>query len=119
MIDESLPHEWFHRKGFKSSRMFLLFIWLFLGNVLSMAYKSTLLSTLIPIRYEKQIDTIQDLDQSGLPFLIPSGTVLQWLAGTDPRPPMQNIFKRHELVPFDGNIREEDEARYVYKFSWV
>ena len=112
MIDESLPHRWFHRRGFKKSRMFLLFIWLFAGNVLTMGYKSTLLSTLISIRYEEQIDTIQDLDRSELPFMIPSGTVLQWLAATDPRPAMQNIFKRHEMVPFDGNIREEDEERY-------
>ena len=40
MIDESLPHEWFHRRGFKLSRMFLHFIWLFLGNVLSMGYRA-------------------------------------------------------------------------------
>ena len=114
MIDESLPHRWFHRRGFKKSRMFLLFIWLFAGNVLTMGYKSTLLSTLIPIRYEKQIDTIQDMDESGLPFLIPGGTVLQWLGATDPRPAMQSIMKRHELFPFDGQIRPEDEARYLY-----
>ena len=49
-MDESLPHKWFHRRGFYKARMLVLFTWLFFGNVLSMGYKSTLLSTLIPIR---------------------------------------------------------------------
>ena len=40
MIDESLPHEWFYRRGFVNGRMFLLFIWLFVGNVLSMGYRA-------------------------------------------------------------------------------
>ena len=91
--------------------MFLLFIWLFLGNVLSMAYKSTLLSTLIPIRYEKTLDTIGDLDKSGLGLLIAGGTVLQWLAASDPRPPMRRITDRSEIVPFNGTVRKEDDDR--------
>ena len=111
MIDESLPHRWFKRKGFKHSRMFLLFIWLFLGNVLSMAYKSTLLSTLIPIRYEKTLDTIEDLDKSGLQLMIPGGTVLVWLAASDPRPAMSRINERREIIPFSGTVSKEDDDR--------
>ena len=55
MVDESLPHKWFHRRGFYKARMLVLFTWLFFGNVLSMGYKSTLLSTLIPIREAKHM----------------------------------------------------------------
>ena len=91
--------------------MFLLFIWLFLGNILSMAYRSTLLSTLIPIRYEKTLDTIEDLDNSGLGLLIFGGTVLQWLAATDPRPSMRRVIDRSEIVPFNGTVRKEDDDR--------
>ena len=39
MIDESLPHEWFKRRGYIKARMLILFIWLFFGNVLTMAYR--------------------------------------------------------------------------------
>ena len=112
-IDESLPHRWFHRRGFKHSRMFLLFIWLFLGNVLSMAYKSTLLSTLITIRYEKTLDTIEDLDKSGLGLLICEGCVLDWLTASDPRPVMKRINTRRKMVPYNGKSRKEDEDRYI------
>ena len=87
--------------------MFLLFTWLFLGNVLSLAYKSTLLSTLIPIRYEKTLDAIEDLDKSGLRVLIPAGTVIEWLAASDPRPSMKRIFKRGDIIPYNGTIPKE------------
>ena len=107
MIDKTLPLRWFHRRGFKHSRMFLLFTWLFLGNVLSLAYKSTLLSTLIPIRYEKTLDAIEDLDKSGLRVLIPAGTVIEWLAASDPRPSMKRIFKRGDIIPYNGTIPKE------------
>ena len=111
MIDESLPHRWFHRGGFKQSRMFLLFICLFPGNILSMAYKGTLLSTLIPIRYEKTLDTIEDFDKYGPVLGIPGGTVLEWMAASDPRPAMRRINARQEVVPFNGTVRKEDDDR--------
>ena len=111
MIDISLPHNWFIRRGFKHSRLFLLFTWLFLGHFVSRAYKSTLLSTLIPIRYEKTLDTIEDLDKSGLPLLIVGGTVLEWLTASDPRPTMKRIYERREIVPYDGTFRKEDDYR--------
>ena len=43
MIDEALPEAWFYRRGFKNARMFLLFIWLFVGNVLDMGYRTVLI----------------------------------------------------------------------------
>ena len=92
--------------------MFLLFIWLFLGNVLFMAYKSTLLSTLIPIRYEKTLETLDDLDKSGLGLLIAGGTVAQWLAASDPRPSMRRIYNRSEFTAtFNGTLSKKDDDR--------
>ena len=105
MIDESLPSSWFlQRRGFKRSRAILLFTWLFFGNVLSLGYKSTLLSTLIAIRYEKTIETVQDLDNSGLPYLVPAKTAPHVLVMTDPRPAVKRIAKRVELYPFNGTV---------------
>ena len=73
MIDESLPHQWFHRRGFYKARMLILFTWLFFGNVLSMGYKSTLLSTLIPIRDQSHMTSDKYLD---LLTLFPLVTVI-------------------------------------------
>ena len=98
-------------RGFKHSRMFLLFTWLFLGNILSMAYRGTLLSTLIPIRYEKALDTIDDLDKSGLGLGIPGDTVGEWLVASDPRPAMRRINARSEVFLFSGTIPKEVDDR--------
>ena len=73
--------------------------------------RCTLLSTLIPVRYEKELNTIEDLDQSGLGLIVPGGTVLVWLAKTDPRPAMTRIRERLEIVPYAGQENPEDTKR--------
>ena len=59
-----------------------------------MAYKSTLLSSLIQIRYESPIDTLSDLDNSGLHILIPGGSPVDKAFATDPRDVMKDIQNR-------------------------
>ena len=77
--------------------------WIVLGNFLTMGYLSTLLSQLVAIRYENPIDTLDDIDQSGLPVLIPNGTGLTDLLGEDPRPVVQRIFNRSMIVFYNGS----------------
>ena len=60
--------------GFIHSRKLMLLIWNLLGQVILMAYKSVLLGSLIAITYEKPIDTIQDMYESGVSILLP----VQW-----------------------------------------
>ena len=62
-----------------------------------MAYKSTLLSSLIPIRYEATIDTLDDMDKSGRPLLIIHPTTLHKLIASDPREAMKRVYKRSIL----------------------
>ena len=62
-----------------------------------MAYESTLLSSLIPIRYEDTIDSINDLDNSGLPVLIWKGSATHEYFSSDSRPMMRRIFNRRIL----------------------
>ena len=85
--------KWFEREGFQI-RKILILKWLFLGNVITMAYKSTLLSSLVTIRYESTIDTVNDLVQSGLPALIPNNTAVQYMFASDPRKEMKNVYNR-------------------------
>ena len=79
-----------------------------------MAYKSTLLSILIPIRYEKALDTIEDLDKSGLGLLIFGSTVQERLTASDPRPAMKRIYERREVIPWNphaGRYSQEYDDR--------
>ena len=62
-----------------------------------MAYKDTLLLSIISIRYEATIDTLEDLEQSGLPLLITAATASHKLIASDPRETMKQIYKRRIL----------------------
>ena len=72
------------------------------AGLLSWAYMQTLLATLVVIKYEPKIDTIHDLDQSGLPFLIPKDTAPHKLLASDPRPAVTRIFKRSIVYSLAG-----------------
>ncbi len=75
---------------------------------ISMAYRSTLLATLIPVTYEKTIDTIDDLDQSGLPIMLPMGNAYYQNFRRDPRQAMQSIFQRSAEWHYDSSKPKPD-----------
>ncbi len=106
MIQESLPYHWFTRRSFLAQKT-LLYQWLLLGCIIALAYKSILLSTLIPIRYEKTINTIYELDASGLPLLMPKSTSAYNLIATDKRETMRRIFENRIELPFNGMVPQD------------
>ena len=87
---------------------------MFASNLLIWSYKSTLLSTLIPIYYENPINTLEDADNSDLPLLVPRSTVLQRLLATDPRPTAKRIFKKSVLFSFNGTPPAWVSEKYVF-----
>ena len=72
-----------------------------MGNILTLAYKKSLLASLIPIRYEDTINSINDLDNSGLPLLLPEGSMIHNHFSSDTRPIMRRIFNRSILYNFN------------------
>ena len=103
LSQESFPHKWFHRRGF-IARKLLLLQWLVWGNILAWGYRSTLLSILIPIRYEATIKTVNDLNSSGLPLLLPRATAMHFLMASDPRPVVKQIYNKSIVYPYNGTI---------------
>ena len=79
--------------------------WIILGSLLTMAYKSTLLSSLIPVRYEAAIDTLEDMEQSGRPLLIMRSTMYHKLIANDPREAMMRAYERSILYQFSPTER--------------
>ena len=103
-FEESLPLACFNRKGFTKSRKFILLQWLFFGTIILQSYKSVLRTSLITITYEKGIDTFEDLDNSGLPLIIPTPTAPYKLLASDPRPLFKRIFGRKLPFPYNGQV---------------
>ena len=77
---------------------------MFLGNVITMAYKSNLLSSLTAIRYEETIDTLNDLLDSDLGVLLPNNTAVHKMFASDPRSIMKKIYKKSHIYPYRGTI---------------
>ena len=97
-----------NRDGF-SIRKILILKWIVLGSVLTWAYKSTLLSTLVTIRYNKPIDTLADLDTSGLPLVIVEGSFYHKVIENDQRDIMKRIYNRSIVF----QLTKQAEAKYV------
>ena len=110
MIPRRRAIRWINRQGF-AARKGVILQWFFLGHLLILGYKSTLLSTLIPIRYEDTIDSLTDMAKSGLALTVPRATTLHKLISTDPRPSMKEIYERRHFVslPMNSSMLEELE----------
>ena len=95
------------RESFTRSRRLLLIQWLIMGNILSHVYKGALLSSLITIQYTKTLDTMSEMEQSGIPLMCPANTVICWLLKTDPRPLGMKLNERRVDMPFPGYTDEK------------
>ena len=76
--------------------------WIVLGNLLTMAYKSMLLPTLVTISYDKTLDTVEDLFMSGLPLMMPGGSSVYFALKADERPIMKKIYNESITYPYNG-----------------
>ena len=102
MIPKKRLNKWIERPGFGIRKVAIL-KWMVLGNILTLGYKTTLLSSLITINYENPIDNIYDLDKSGLPLIMTEGvSVVEYIRRT-PGAMMARIFKRRILSERGSN----------------
>ena len=96
LIPKKRLARWINRPGFGIRKVVIL-KWIVLGNILTLGYKKSLLSSLIQIRYEDSIDNIRELDISEMPLLLAKSTSLQEYVERDPRQSMARIVKRKIL----------------------
>ena len=97
-----------NREGF-GIRKILILKWIVLGSVLTWAYKSTLLSTLVTIRYNKPIDTLADLDTSGLPLVIAEGSFYHKAIENEQSDIIKRIYSRSIAI----QVTKQTEAKYA------
>ena len=110
-IPRRRPKHWIRRQGF-GIRKILILNWIFVSHLLTLAYKSTLLATLIPIRYESSIDNLEDMAKSGLPLFIPGATNIHALIARDPRLSMKEIYKNSIVSSYSGGTIKDQEKKY-------
>ena len=101
MIPKKRLDSWINRPGFGIRKLVIL-KWIVLGNILTLGYKTTLLSSLIRIQYGDTIDNISDLDKSGLSLLVAKSTATVDYIERDPRQMMARISQRKILYSLNN-----------------
>ena len=76
------------------SKKALLLQWIVLAFLISAAYRSVLLATMLAPAYEDSIDTLDDLLQTGKEILVPTGTKTSKLLRLDPKEDVRTLHKK-------------------------
>ncbi len=110
LISESIPLKWFNIRATGQGKL-LLFLWLPLATVLSSAYESNLLSSLVSISYEKPLETFQDVLDGQVPFYMLGKSILTPLMKYNTRPVVRQVFENN-LLKYGGffNINSSDST---------
>ena len=82
------------KKPCSKARSLLVTKWMLLGFILNLCYKSVLLSCLVSVRYEKPIETLEDMLRTDRKILMQGRTTTEILMRTDPRPGIQQLAKK-------------------------
>ena len=96
------------------ARKQFIFQWILWSTILSFAYKGTLLSILTTERYSVPINTLQQMEKSGLPFYIPD-VCIHFLIN-DPREEIENLRAKWIVMPFLDMFKEETNEKYSKSF---
>ena len=85
------------------ARQLLLFKWLLTALFVTLSYKQVLLANLVDTGYEKPIETLDELVNSGKPFIVPQNSNAPRLIAMDPRPSIKKLYKQIIWFNFTGN----------------
>ena len=107
ILQESISHSYYKVNG---SRFVLLFIWMLGALVISHAYRSTLLSTLVIITYESEINTLEQMLEKDMTMYVVQGTYIhQIMESPNIEPKLQEAYQKlckdkDGVYPFGGSI---------------
>ena len=107
LLSESLPLRWYQARSNLHSYIILM-VWLSLATLLSFAYESNLLSSLVSVSYEKPIETFEELGDSGMPVHVLTGSAIELLMkyshrGTVRRVYQTNVLEKGSLYDFENH----------------
>ena len=99
-MEEKLDKKYVNKKKCFKARHLLVMEWMLYGYILSLGYKSVLLSTLISVSYEKPIDTVEDGINANKPIVALGNSSTATRLKTDVRASVRelaNMIKWYDL----------------------
>ena len=98
IIEEAQEKKYFKKQPCAKARDVVVLKWAMIGFLLTISYKSVLLSKLLNIEYEKGFDSIDDVLRSKKPVVLDVATGMVDLMKSDPRENVKEIGKM--IKPF-------------------
>ena len=98
IIEEAQEKRYFKKQPCAKARDVVVLKWAMIGFLLTISYKSVLLSKLLNIEYEKGFDSIDDVLRSKKPVVLDVATGMVNLMKSDPRENVKEIGKM--IKPF-------------------
>ena len=110
VIEESQKEDYFHKKPCAIARDILVLKWAMIGFLLTISYKSVLLSNMINIEYERGFDTVEDVLRSEKTLWIDGGSGIVNLMKTDPREKIKELAKKTRTYETEYRVRKQSIA---------
>ena len=90
------------------ARTILVFVWIMVGFLMTISYKSVLRAMMMTTEYDQTIDTIDDMLKSELPLWMANDTSLKLMLKTDPREKVKELGKLVNGYPIGAATRTEE-----------
>ena len=94
VIDEGQDDRIIRKRHCAKAREVLVLKWLMAGCILTMSYKAVLLGSMIQIKYEKGIDSVNDVLNSSKKVAIHANTPLTKMLDVDTRETIKELRKK-------------------------
>ena len=101
MLAESVDKKYIYKGPCAKSRFVLILGWMIISFLLTISYKSVLLSTLISISYEKTVETVDDLLKTEKPIVGLGNSTVPIRLQTDPRANVRELAGKVNWYTFD------------------
>ena len=104
-MDEAIPDHYITKRYCAASRKLLVSLWIIVGFLLTLSYKSVLRANMMSTEYEKGIDSIEDMINSNK--LLMAAPSIKKLFVTDPTADIKELSKHASYYEFNLRIPRE------------
>ena len=94
VLDKGMQLNQNERNQLAKAKLIMIAEWMLLAFLLSLSYRSVLLSTIVSPGYEKPIDTIQDMLEGDRSIFVLNGTTLAKLLRQDPKEDVRRLSRK-------------------------
>ena len=101
IIDEAILDKYICKAPCAKARKIIVCLWILLGFLITICYKSVLRANMMSIVYEKAIDSIEDMLNSNKPLMVMRA--MKNLLETDPLPQVIELSKQVEYFDFENS----------------